>query len=139
MKYLLDTCVISEFVRKKPSKKVVEWLNSKSEDVLYVSVLTIGEIQKGISKLPSSKKKLLLQKWLDNDLLNRFENKILDITTDVVDRWGRIQGEAEQNGKKLPVIDSLIAATAFTRGLTVVTRNVEDIARTGIAIRNPWE
>ena len=107
MKFLLDTCVISEFVSKKPSKTVFEWLNSKSENTLYISVLTIGELQKGISKLPKSKRKLNLQSWLDNELSLRFEGRMLDLTKDVMDKWGRLQGQSESNGKSLPIIDSL--------------------------------
>ncbi len=139
MKFLLDTCVISEFVSKKPSKTVFEWLNSKSENTLYISVLTIGELQKGISKLPKSKRKLKLQSWLDNELSPRFEGRMLDLTIDVMDKWGRLQGQSESNGKSLPIIDSLIAATAFIHGMTVATRNVKDLEACGIPVRNPWD
>lgn len=139
MKFLLDTCVISEFVRKSPSKKVIAWLNSKSNDDLYLSVITIGEIQKGISKLPYSQKRLTLQKWLDKDLSNQFDNRVLDISKGIIDRWGRMQGGSESEGKTLPVIDSLIAATAIHHGMTISTRNVSDLELCGASVRNPWE
>ena len=139
MNFLLDTCVLSEFVRKAPSKKVIEWLSSKNNESLYISVITIGEIQKGISRLPTSKKRLMLQKWLDNDLANKFEHRMLEISKEIMDKWGRILGQAETKGKKLPVIDSMIAATAIHHGMTVATRNVSDLELCGAVVRDPWE
>lgn len=138
MKFLLDICVICESVSKKPNKKVLAWLESKAEEDLFLSVLTIGEIQKGISRLSGSSKRLNLQKWLDQELKNRFEDRIVDLDIDVMDSWGRMLGEAEQNGLKYPVIDSLLAATAITYGFTFVTRNEKDVNATGVRIRNPW-
>ena len=138
MKYLLDTCVISEFVVKLPSKSVLEWLENCSEDNLFLSVLSIGEIQKGISKLPESNKKLALQHWLTNDLSKRFDNRILPITIEIADTWGIIQGIAESKGTKLPVIDSLLAATVMVHNLTLVTRNTKDVAHIEVSIINPW-
>jgi len=138
MKFLLDTCVISEFTQKKPSAHLIDWLSTKNEDDLYISVLTIGEIQQGISKLPDSKRKLSLQQWLDQDVSRRFDGRILSIDKAIIDRWGRLRGTALRNARTFPVIDSMLAATALTHGLTIVTRNVEDISDTGVAIRNPW-
>jgi hypothetical protein len=138
MKYLLDTCVISEFTQKKPSAQLIDWLSTKDEDDLYISVLTIGELQQGISKLVDSKRKLSLQHWLDQDVSHRFDGRILSIDKAIIDRWGRLRGTALRKGRTFPVIDSMLAATALTHGLTIVTRNVEDISDTGVAIRNPW-
>ena len=139
MKYLIDTCIISELIKARPSKKVVEWVSSKSEENFYLSVLTIGEIQKGISKLADSKKKENLQSWITIDLKDRFTGRILDIDSGVAQKWGEIQGSAEKQGLMMPAIDALIAATAICHGLTVVTRNIQDMQHSGARLYNPWE
>jgi len=139
MKYLLDTCVISELIKPTPNPKVIDWINHRHESLLFLSVLTIGEIQKGIAKLPDSVKKTTLQTWLDHDLRQRFNWRILDITEDVAKRWGEIQAAAEQRAVKMPIIDSLIAATGLAHDLTVVTRNVADMTSSGVKLLNLWE
>jgi len=139
MKYLIDTCIISELIKARPSKKVVEWVSSKSEENFYLSVLTIGEIQKGISKLADSKKKENLQSWITIDLKDRFTGRILDIDSGVAQKWGEIQGSAEKQGLMMPAIDALIAATAVCHGLTVVTRNIQDMQNSGARLYNPWQ
>jgi predicted nucleic acid-binding protein len=116
----------------------VKWIKSRKEDSLYISVLTIGEICKGISKLPDSQKKKSLRNWIDNDLKKRFGGRILEITEEIATSWGEIQAKSEKEGKKMPVIDSLIAATAIKNNLTVVTRNVKDIENSGCKSINPW-
>ena len=139
MKYLLDTCVISELVSPRQNEKVVKWIQEKEENDLFLSVLTIGEIYKGIAKLPDSKKKRSLLKWVEDDLKKRFKGRILDITEEIAGQWGEMQGESEKKGRKMPVIDGLIAATAIEENLTVVTRNTKDIENSGAMIINPWE
>lgn len=139
MNYLLDTCVLSELIKREPQASVVNWVNSVREQTCFISVLTVGEIQKGISKLPESPKKQVLQNWLNLDLQQRFEGRILELTVEILIKWGQILGNLEKAGIKLPVIDSLIAATALTNSLTVVTRNVQDIERFGAIIFNPWK
>ena len=138
MKYLLDTCLISELVKKEPNPAVVSWLDEQDEQKLFLSVLNLGELQKGISKLPDGTKKNELQAWVALDLVERFTGRILEIDLETALCWGRLQGEAEQAGEKLPVMDSLIAATATAHGLVVVTRNVRDIERCGVRVFNPW-
>ena len=138
MKYLLDTCLISELVKKEPNPAVVSWLDEEDEQKLFLSVLNLGELQKGISKLPDGTKKDELQAWVALDLVERFAGRILDIDLETALCWGRLQGEAEQAGEKLPVMDSLIAATAAAHGLVVVTRNVRDLERCQARIFNPW-
>ena len=138
MKYLLDTCLISELVKKVPNSDVVGWLNEQDEQSLFLSVLTIGELQKGISKLPDGTRKDELQAWVEHDLTLRFTGRIIDIDLGVVSIWGRMQGESEQKGESLPVMDSLIGATAKAHGLVVVTRNVKDIERCKVRVCNPW-
>lgn len=140
MNYILDTCVISEMVKPSPNPKVLEWMGQQNEDQLYLSVLTIGEIQKGISKLPDNLKKTNLQSWLDIDLKSRFENRMLPIDEEVAKTWGAIQSMAEKSGRKIQVIDSLIAATGLVHQMVVVTRNTGDMpSLPGLTIFNPWE
>lgn len=138
MKYLLDTCAISELVKNRPNKSVVKWIEECNEDIIFLSVLTIGEIQKGISKLEDKRRKVKIQKWLDSDLKARFADRILPISEDVALTWGVLEGVAELKGRPIPAVDALIGATALTYNLTVVTRNVEDINPTGARILNPW-
>lgn len=138
MKYLLDTCVVSELIRKQADAQVVRWIQDCDEDCTYLSVLTIGEIQKGIAKLADIKRKAAIQRWLDADLRNRFESRILPITQEVALAWGLLQGEAEARGNPIPTIDGLIGATAITYNLTVVTQNEADIVQTGARVLNPW-
>jgi toxin FitB len=139
MKYLLDTCVISEIIRPKPSPKVTKWIKSEDENNFYTSVLTIGELHKGIEKLGESKKKEELHNWVENDLKERFWNKIIEIDIQVAVMWGKIQGMTERKIRPMPAIDSLIAATGITHHMTVVTRNTTDMEESGVALLNPWE
>lgn len=139
MRYLIDTCVISELVKSAPHPDVLHWLEGRDEETLYLSVLVLGELQKGISKLSGSQRKDKLSQWVSEDLVHRFSGRTIDIDTDVTLRWGKIQGESEKHGERLPVIDSLIAATAAVHNLVVVTRNTKDIERCGVVVFDPWE
>ena len=138
MKYLLDTCVLSELIKKSPSQKVVEWISDIEESNLFISVLTVGEIHKGIEKLPVSKKKEQLYKWVNNDLKERFKDRIIAFDLQTATTWGKIQAQSELAGKALPAIDGQIAATGITYELTVVTRNTKDMEISGITLVNPW-
>ncbi|SRR5579883_431693 len=138
MKYLLDTCLISELVAKQPNQQVLDWLDAQVPETLYLSVITIGEIAKGISKLTSSKRKESLLTWLNETLPNRFENRILSIDASTMVLWGNLVGQLELLGRPLPVMDSLIAAIALQNSLSLVTRNENDFAQTGVVIVNPW-
>ena len=139
MKYLVDTCVISELATKKPNPKVVEFIDLLDPDDVFLSVITIGEIVKGIEKLSRSKRKQKLNDWLKEDLLARFDGKIIPLDIDVLIEWGSLSARVESKGRPMPAIDSLIAATVLTHKITLVTRNVEDFASAGIEIANPWE
>lgn len=138
MNYLLDTCLISELIKNKPETKVVDWLEKQSESSLYLSVITLGEIQKGISRLVELNRKNTLIHWLKKDLTERFEGRILNITTEIALKWGNLQGEKLKKGITLPVIDTLLAATAFVHNLTLVTRNTNDLKSTNIPLFDPW-
>jgi toxin FitB len=138
MNYLLDTCLISELAKSKPDENVVNWVLSENETGFYVSVLTFGELHKGIEKLPESKKKEELRNWVNDELKNRFQSRIIGIDMGISILWGKIQCIAEKKGKPMPVIDTLIAATALSHDLTVVTRNVSDMEQSGVRLLNPW-
>jgi predicted nucleic acid-binding protein len=138
MNYLLDTCLISELAKAEPNKKVVDWVLSENETNFYVSVLTFGELHKGIEKLPESKKKNELRIWVEDELQNRFQNRIVGIDMRVSILWGKIQCVAEKKGIPMPAIDSLIAATGIAHDFTVVTRNLADMERSGVKLLNPW-
>lgn len=139
MKYLLDTCVIAELVTRHPNPKVVVFVDSLDSDDVFLSVITIGEIAKGIEKLPKSKRKQELHSWLKENLLVRFEGRIIPLDTEVLMEWGILIARLESKGMTFPAIDSLIAATTLTHKLTLVTRNVDDFSGTSIEIVNPWE
>lgn len=139
MKYLLDTCVISELVAKQPNARVLEWIDSVDPDGVFLSVITIGEITKGVEKLPNSKRKQELTDWLENELLIRFQENLIELDVNILIRWGQLNAELESNGQKMPAVDSLIAATALSRGLILVTRNEADFAETDVEILNPWK
>jgi len=139
MKYLLDTCVISELVKIRPSKKVIDWIIQNNEENFYVSSLTFGEIHKGIEKLAESIRKNTLHQWVENDLKERFRNRILSVDLNVAMVWGKIQAKTELDGKPMPAIDGLIAATGMAHDLTVVTRNIADMEQSGVTLLNPWK
>lgn len=136
--YLLDTNVISELTRFQPEPKVVSWFQATSEELLYLSVLTIGEIRKGINSLPRSNKRVLLESWLVNDLVLRFAGRIVEVNLDIAERWGLISAQAKIAGTPLAVIDGLMAATALHHNLILVTRNTKDVQVAGINTLNPW-
>lgn len=139
MTFLLDTCVLSELVKPRPNPMVCDWVAIQEEHRLFLSVITIGEVQKGITKLPSGQRRDDLQQWLGRDLLLRFDGRILPIDTAVAEVWGTMLAEADRRGRPVPAIDALIAATAKAHGCTVVTRNEADIEPTGVSVLNPWE
>ena len=139
MKYLLDTCVISELVARQPQPSVVEFVDTLDPDEVYLSVITIGEITKGIEKLPKSKRKQELLTWLREDLLIRFDGKMLALDAEILVEWGKLTARLESSGRTIPAIDSLIAATVLAQQATLVTRNVADFAGTGVEIINPWK
>jgi predicted nucleic acid-binding protein len=139
MSYLLDTCVISEFIAKQPSEKVVGWLTQLDPETVFLSAVTVGEIQKGIERLSASKRKEALREWLKDDLLVRFRDRLLPLETGEMLTWGTLMGRIEAKGKPMPLIDSLIAATALHHDLVVVTRDEGDFAPSGVKILNPWK
>ena len=138
MSFLLDTSLISELVRKSPHLPVLEWIGAQDETSLYLSVVTIGELEKGIAKLPDSPRRIALQKWVRRELADRFRGRLLDVDASVATRWGTASGKSESSGRPIPVVDCLIAATSLQHGLTVVTRNTADLEQCGARCVNPW-
>ncbi len=136
--YLIDTNVISELTKVQPDARVVAWMQATSEELLHLSVLTVGEIRKGIDSLPRGNKRALLESWLGNDLVLRFAGRILAVNLDIAERWGLLSAQAKIAGTSLAVIDGLMAATALHHNLTFVTRNTKDVHVAGINTLNPW-
>ncbi|HEY2019286.1 MAG TPA: type II toxin-antitoxin system VapC family toxin [Bryobacteraceae bacterium] len=136
--FLLDTNVVSELIRPDPDGNVRRWVEETDESILFLSVLTLGEIRRGIERLSSGRRRGRLESWLQVDLPSRFLDRILPIDEAVADRWGRISALADVQGKPAPVIDGLLAATALHHNLTLVTRNGADVAGTGVPTLNPW-
>jgi len=133
--YLLDTNVLSELRRKSPNSGVVEWFAKRPATTLYLSVLTLGELRKGVDGLTDTARRASLLDWLETDLPAYFTGRILPIDVHVADRWGRILAVP---GRTLPAIDSLIGATAAHYGLSLVTRNIKDFSGFGLDVINPW-
>lgn len=137
--FLLDTNCISELVRVKPEPRVVAWMDAADEGLLYLSVLTLGEIRKGMAVMSQGKRRTHLEAWLEADLQARFSGRILPVDWPVADRWGLITAQAKSEGFSLPVIDGLLAATAMHHNLTMVSRNISDFRRARVPVFNPWE
>jgi len=137
--FLLDTNIISELIKPRPEPRVVMWVEATDENLLYLSVLTLGEIRKGIEALPHPARRVQLEAWLESDLRLRFAGRILTVDEAVAERWGIIAGQAAIRGAVMPVVDGLLAATAVQHNLTLVTRNTGDVAQTGALVFNPWE
>ena len=136
--FLLDTNCISEIVRARPEPRVREWMDSADESLLFLSVLTLGEIRKGIAGLGQSRRRTSLESWLELELRSRFAGRILSVNDAVADRWGMLAAEAKRKGTSLSAIDGLLAATALQHNLTIVSRNVDDFGNTAVPILNPW-
>jgi predicted nucleic acid-binding protein len=138
VKYLLDTCVLSEFVRPKPAETLIHWLRTHDESLMGISVISLGEIQSGIARMQESRRRNTLQTWLDDELIPRFESRIIPVEQPDALLWGKLTGEGKALGQPLPPTDALLAATAATRGLTMVSRNEKDFARFPVKLINPW-
>ena len=139
MNYLLDTNVVSELIAKQPFQPVLDWVDAQDPSSLYLSVITIGELQKGVAKLSDSNRKDGLQSWITNDLLSRFQGHILSFDLETSLTWGDLVGRLAHVGRPLAALDSLIAAIARYHHCTIATRNEGDFADTGVDVINPWK
>jgi toxin FitB len=137
--FLLDTNCISEVVRVTPDPRVMDWFQAVEESLLFLSVLTLGEMRKGVAALPQSRRRSRLETWLEAELQARFSGRILPIDSGVADRWGLLAAEARRKGRSLSVVDGLLAATALHHNLTVASRNVEDFQHTAVPVMDPWK
>lgn len=138
MKYLIDTCIISELIAKQPDQTVLDWFERQNAADLYLPVVTIGEIAKGIARLPESRRQAALAEWLTQDLMIRFSGKIQNLDAETMLLWGDLLGRLEMQGRVLPLMDSLIAAIALQGSFQLVTRNTKDFEGTGVQLINPW-
>ena len=137
--FLLDTNVVSELMKPRPNRRVVAWIDSTAESLMHLSVVTIGEVRKGIDLLrDQDPKRAALQSWLDRDVRIRFAGRLLPIDDGIAERWGQLEALARKRQLTLPTIDALLAATALHHGLTLVTRNTADIGPTGVPVFDPW-
>ena len=139
MNYLLDTCVISEVNKPRADRAVTGWMLRVPEERLFLSVLTLGEIQKGISRLTDATRANRLKQWLDVDVRKRFAGRVLPLDEETLLAWGDLARAAEKRGRPLPVADGLLAATALVHHLTFVTRDSADFSATGIELLDPWK
>jgi toxin FitB len=133
--YLLDTNVLSELVRTNPVPAVVSWFDTVPDDSLYISVLTVGEIRKGVELIPDGGKKEKLRVWLEHTLPDWFEDRMLAIDGAVAEQWGRMLAAVN---RPVAAIDSLLAATALHHDLRMVTRNAQDFRFPGLEVIDPW-
>lgn len=138
MKFLLDTCAVSEFAKPDPDPAVLKWFAQQEELALYLATVSLGELKRGIEKLDNGKRKRFLQNWLTENVIKRFADRILPLSSDICLRWGEMQARLEKQGKPMPVIDGLIAATALQHHLTIITRNTRDMEASGVALFSPW-
>lgn len=140
MNFLLDTNIVSEWAKPRPSPRVVSWLTDADEDHLFLSAVSIAEIYYGIGILPAqSAKRERLKVWLTADLVARFAERLLGIDLETAMVWGRVAAQTKAAGRQIGVMDGFIAATALRHDLTLVTRNVVDFDRTGLRLLNPWQ
>jgi toxin FitB len=138
MSYLLDTNAISEWVKPQPDPGIVRWFDEVDEDRSYLSVITLGELRKGVDRLASGRRRDRLEQWLTSELPDRFGDRMLPVDLAIANEWGRALAHAEKAGTAVGGIDTLIAATAKVHGLQVVTRNVAHFRYLGVAVISPW-
>ena len=136
MSYLIDTNVMSELRKRQADANLVAWMQARPRESLYLSVLSLGEIRKGIEGVADAAFRQTLTDWLEVDLPKYFLGRLLGVDAQIADRWGRLQASA---GRTLPVVDAMLAATALQHDLTLVTRNVKDFESLGVPLVNPWQ
>lgn len=138
MRYLLDTMIVSEAAKPAPSAGVLAWLEEQAALDLAISVLTLGEIGRGVARMEEGRRKRLLGEWMQTSLPAHFEGRILPVDEEIARAWGELTAEADRSGRPLHVIDGLLLATARAHDLTLVTRNVRDFQDRGQDILDPY-
>jgi predicted nucleic acid-binding protein len=139
LSFLLDTNVVSEWVKPQPNLHVITWLQDVDEDHVFLSVASFAEIRRGVELMPPGKRRDRLTTWLAEDLPARFVGRILDIDSQVADTWGIVMARGQSAGLTVNVLDAFFAATAEVHGLTLVTRNVQHFQKLNISLLNPWQ
>jgi predicted nucleic acid-binding protein len=135
--FLIDTCALAELVKLRPHAGVLAWFEAQNAETLHLSALTVGEIEKGVALIPAGRRRTALRTWPGTPA-STYSSRVLQVDVVVAAAWGRLCAAAEQNGRRLSVVDGLTAATAIHHGLTVVTRNTKDFAPTGAPLLDPW-
>lgn len=138
MKFLVDTNVVSEWVKRRPNEGVVAWMDEVDEDRVFISVVSLAELRHGVERMPSGARRRRLDEWLKEELPMRFEGRVLLIDRAVAEAWGRIVARCETGGRPISTMDGFIAATAEAHRLVLVTRNVSDFESSVKEIVNPW-
>jgi predicted nucleic acid-binding protein len=138
LSFLLDTNVISEWVKPVPHAGVIRWLAEAEEDSVFISVISIAEIRHGVERMPKGRRRDRIAAWLREDLIARFEGRVLPVDTAVAQEWGVAVYQARSCGRTLGTMDAFLAATARHLGLTVVTRNTADFRGLGLDVFDPW-
>ena len=138
MSFLLDTTVVSEWMKPSPNPGVIRWLADVDEDRVYLSVMTLAELRFGTERLSPGGRKSRLEAWLQEELPLRFEGRFIVIEAAIADAWGRVTSRCAAAGRPIGVMDALFAATAEVHAMTLVTRNVTDFTASGISLFNPW-
>lgn len=137
--YLLDTNIVCETTKPEPDARVLAWLGAQARETLFISALTLGEVRYGALLLDDGRRKQALLEWIDGTLKPQFAGRILVADGGVMERWASLQADCERAGQRLPLADSLLAATALFHGLTMVTRNTADFLRAKVELLNPWD
>ncbi|HEX3740912.1 MAG TPA: type II toxin-antitoxin system VapC family toxin [Terriglobales bacterium] len=138
MSFLLDTNVVSEWVKPLPNQGVIAWTADVDEDRVFLSVVTLAEIRYGIERMPPGSRRKRLAEWLEQELPLRFEGRIIGIDATIADVCGKVVAHGEDRGKRMEVMDAFLAATAEVHQLTIVTRNTSDFETVTPNILNPW-
>ena len=139
MRYLLDTNVVCEWAKPRPEPKVVAWFDAVDEDEVFLSVISFAELRRGVELLPAGQRREDLATWIAGDLSERFHGRVLDVDRHAAETWGRVMARGQRSGRSLTAMDGFFAATAESRDLTLVTRNVKDFEGLGVAILDPWQ
>ncbi|PXX63848.1 hypothetical protein DFR70_10528 [Nocardia tenerifensis] len=136
--YLLDTDAVAEWIKPRPDPGLIAWLHAADEERMFLSVITIGEIRRGVDRMSDERRRTRLTTWLSDQVADRFDDRLLPVDFGVAQAWGRVRARADRAGHGIDAVDALIAATAEAHGLTLVTRNDKDFHGTGVQVLCPW-
>lgn len=138
MSFLLDTNVVSEWIRPQPDAGLIGWLDDADEDDLFLSVVTLAELRRGAERLSAGRRRNAIEEWIARDILLRFERRLLPVDVAVAEAWGEVTAQGESMGRPIAAMDAFIAACARCHGLTLITRNDADYRHVVKSVQNPW-